>query len=1192
MAANMDWDSMKPVDLSASAKKEEPLDWDSMKPVEIPEPAKEPPEPSIGERLKDIGVSAAKSVVGTGETAVGLADILSGGRAGKALEDIGADFPITQQILEEQYSPAQQAANRRVAEAKGFMPTVKAYLENPSVILHQGIQNVAPSVLTGGAIGQAALPAITKIAPKLAPEAAALIAGSSAEGLTAAAQNQEQVREESPTGLVTPKQTAYNIGAGIIDALITHGSGKIANKLGIGDLNTALINKGQKPIQEGFWNTLTAPAKEFFVEGVLQELPQSMNEQIAMNLAQNKPWDEGVAEQGAMGMIVGGATGAAHGMMPGGRLAEVPPPAVAPAPTGKQKEPEFAEVPEKEKEPIIVPPGGFKTEKAPYEPVFVNPEDEARTKNFVDRYQEALNKNIAPQRITPSLINAAKSAGVYEGTEQSPLELFAKVKDAIYPTNPVDQVTKQLNDQLDAAPVKGVANRAAKIAVANKQTPEQAAVAEQQLPEFPSPQEEFRQRLLNASDDELTKLAIQSTGMPEFRQAIVDERARREAKNASTIRSDTGFPVETRQIGEGGEINRGSDLYLAEQRPFEGSETATLGQGDREQEPQTLPKIEEPHGEGQIETPQERPPIEATPLEKARTELIQLTGTGDLNALRGPKSADARAKLLATLLGVDKVAKNKATNAALRLAFYEKAGIPEDTSAGMEKAFQEWVGKKEAPTPETPIDFAAHNQAAASPLNNIPEAAKPEDNRKAFTQFQDLPIEIENPVGSTRSGTDAEGKPWSVTMKDNYGAFTGYKGADKDNVDVFIPEGLTHDQIENTKSAFVIDQIDPKTGKFDEAKVMLGYPDEKAAKEAYYRNFEPGWQGLGAVTEMPLPEFKQWLASDKTAEPVNKELPQFSRLANENASWSEDRLKALMRSFAYTMNDNKTKALATWLTPDQFLKIATPSQDYLNRIKQESETLDIKRLSEETQPITLYGSIEGNKFVVDGHEGRHRMEALKNAGIKKVPVVLQTSQGNTLNTINDLTITGQDFGNIGKGKSTTTLFAIPINYANYTNGNLANEFSRESGTQFNRPAKQWPVSIESIPEDKRAGMRGLATKNAERISEQLAALTNAGRAYKGPLQFTLNEDKTFDLVDNSEPSTNAAEVNRKAASAFMSDFGASDSKSLFSDLDPAHSQQVREAALAQLNERQKYVEDNFYDMLLELEMSDKVKIKC
>jgi N12 class adenine-specific DNA methylase len=80
------------------------------------------------------------------------------------------------------------------------------------------------------------------------------------------------------------------------------------------------------------------------------------------------------------------------------------------------------------------------------------------------------------------------------------------------------------------------------------------------------------------------------------------------------------------------------------------------------------------------------------------------------------------------------------------------------------------------------------------------------------------------------------------------------KGKDKDHVDVFLT-----DNAENAGTVFVIDQVDPKTRKFDEHKVVIGPNTEEEAHAAYQANYEEGWAGADSITEMDIEEFKAWV---------------------------------------------------------------------------------------------------------------------------------------------------------------------------------------------------------------------------------------------------------------------------------------------------------------------------------------------
>jgi len=127
--------------------------------------------------------------------------------------------------------------------------------------------------------------------------------------------------------------------------------------------------------------------------------------------------------------------------------------------------------------------------------------------------------------------------------------------------------------------------------------------------------------------------------------------------------------------------------------------------------------------------------------------------------------------------------------------------------------------------------------------------------KKGKLQVHGLTISIENPKGSTRSGTDSDGKAWRIRMASDYGYFgDGSKGADGEQVDCFIGPEPANDYVH------VVDQVNPKTGKFDECKVMLGFQDKSAARKGYLANYDRGWRGCRAVTRMDIPEFKTWLA--------------------------------------------------------------------------------------------------------------------------------------------------------------------------------------------------------------------------------------------------------------------------------------------------------------------------------------------
>ena len=140
---------------------------------------------------------------------------------------------------------------------------------------------------------------------------------------------------------------------------------------------------------------------------------------------------------------------------------------------------------------------------------------------------------------------------------------------------------------------------------------------------------------------------------------------------------------------------------------------------------------------------------------------------------------------------------------------------------------------------------------------NPSDAQKESGNyKKGHIKFGGYDYTIENPKGSTRSGKDANGKEWKVTMHDTYGYIRGKFGKDGDHLDMFINDKADLDNWDG--DVFVVDQVNPD-GSFDEHKVMYGYDSMNDAEKAYLANYSKGWKGLGNITGASKDEFDKWL---------------------------------------------------------------------------------------------------------------------------------------------------------------------------------------------------------------------------------------------------------------------------------------------------------------------------------------------
>lgn len=163
------------------------------------------------------------------------------------------------------------------------------------------------------------------------------------------------------------------------------------------------------------------------------------------------------------------------------------------------------------------------------------------------------------------------------------------------------------------------------------------------------------------------------------------------------------------------------------------------------------------------------------------------------------------------------------------------------------------------PPAEKAADAKALNAAARQADTEPTEAQKDAGNyRKGHYQQNGLHYVIENPIGSTRSGTSKNGTKWSTKMKLHYGYLASTEGSDGDGVDCFLDPAHIESEL-----FFVVNQLNAD-GSFDEHKVMVGFTNEEEARRGYLDHYHAGWKGLGSIEPMTLPQFKKWLKGDTT----------------------------------------------------------------------------------------------------------------------------------------------------------------------------------------------------------------------------------------------------------------------------------------------------------------------------------------
>lgn len=743
----------------------------------------------------DAAISAAKGVIGVGEAAIGVADLASGGRAGKALEDVGVRPKAAKGYLDEQYTPEQQAANKAVSDAKGFLPTVGAALQNPSVIGHSIVES-APSIFAGGAVARGVR----------ALGAGAVAAGAAGEGAVGAGLSAEQIRQKTKDGLLTPEQALLAAGSGAATAAITGGAGAAAKRMGITDVDTLLAGGGTAATNKGI---IRRGAEGAFSEGVLEELPQSMQEQAAQNLALGRPVGEGVAEAGALGMLTGAPIGGAVSAL-GSRQPPAPPPA---------------------EDPLLQLP-------AP-----------GQTTMGMGQGEPGQNLELEAADMYAGSIRAARAA-------EEERKAGLKVADAeTPPDNPLKLLPKpgDIAAQAGEGPISVISDYSRQAAADNlaRITGEREA-------------EESRLVELAANGPLSTAAALAIRGGAA--KAAYDRRSGEVEEAGQSKESPLAMPDAVSDIEK--QAQEGLDAYMAH-APAGTLAQAQLAVKKALDAGDDYTVV--PHPSGQftivptdrlppraretvksIQTPGKAPPNPFIPIAKPeaakRIAEQQTARTGiEHEVIPHPLKRDAYA--------VRPVAQPSTAKEVQPPSNEVQDAAPETASAG---------SATESVAPPVSDEISARaNEAATSLENDLPQPTAAQaaagNYKKGHVKVQGLDITVENPDGSVR--VDKKGE-WASTTRGHYGYIRRTEGADGDHVDVNV--GPNPD----APSVFVVNQNKPD-GSFDEHKVMLGYDTQEAAEAAYRANFPADWNGFGGIVATDPAGLKTWLKSGAATAPFS-----------------------------------------------------------------------------------------------------------------------------------------------------------------------------------------------------------------------------------------------------------------------------------------------------------------------------------
>lgn len=188
-------------------------------------------------------------------------------------------------------------------------------------------------------------------------------------------------------------------------------------------------------------------------------------------------------------------------------------------------------------------------------------------------------------------------------------------------------------------------------------------------------------------------------------------------------------------------------------------------------------------------------------------------------------------------------------------------------------------------------------------------------------------------------------------------------------------------------------------------------------------------------------------------------------IKDDKARWTDDRIDDLIKLYGAS-DRSYSRAYAVLMNPRDFLKLtlSDESLDEWNRLSSEVDPIkgdqrwvfrkldrnDLANIREDAPYLQIYSN---DGTMVQGHEGRHRMRALMEAGVKSVPIAIRdTDTKYTKTNIDSMTLSSQDFGYdpVNNNAQITIHDLVPIKESN--RAELIEKFGGEADVKFSLKA--------------------------------------------------------------------------------------------------------------------------------------------